>query len=199
MIRLMTSLSRISSLNSSLNLCAAEEFPVSLVCPDRYSQPLPLHQLDVGDELCRGVEARPQFGDVDSFGCPEWPQVLHRHGEVIHDVGEADSLAGGDPFKPQPFRIHARMLQDSLGYQGIAQRIVVSLGVVVAVVQMTTADEHAVGSFGERPEDEFQIDPAGAHHAGSRVDTGDTENGRRRTNRPLRSSTNCTEIRRWSA
>jgi hypothetical protein len=55
------------------------------------------------------------------------------------------------------------MLQDSLGYQAIAERIVVPLGVVVAVIQMTTTDKHAVGSFGERPEDEFQIDPAGAH------------------------------------
>ena len=56
MIWLIASLSAISSLNEPVHLVAREELVVFFRRVTGHSQPLPLHQLDVGDQLLDRLE-----------------------------------------------------------------------------------------------------------------------------------------------
>ena len=152
-------------LEQRVELGAAEELVVILFCPLGHSEAFALDQLDIGDQVGGRLQPCLQFGNRLALARPEGTQAFYLRRQIVHDLGEADALAGRHPFQPQPLGIDADVLEDALGDQAVAQRVVVAFRVVVAVVQVAAADEHPVGLLREGAEDEFQVDPARAHQA----------------------------------
>ncbi len=152
-------------LEQLVELGAAEKLVVTVFGPFRHPEAFALDQLYVRHQVGRRLQARLQFGNRLALARTQRAETLDLGRHLVHDFGEACALARRHPLQPQPLRIDADVRQDALGNQAVAERVVVALGVVVAVVQVAAADEHAVGLLGEGAENEFQVDPARAHQA----------------------------------
>jgi len=127
------------------------------------SEPLPFHQLDVGEEIPDAFKLELQDFRVDLFA--ERSQRRERFAEVVHDLGVTTPFGGRHPLEAQPCGVHPDLLQQFPGKMHGAQGEVVPFSDVVALAGPAASDENPVGSIGKSPEDEAEVDPARAHEA----------------------------------
>ena len=95
-------------------------------------------------------------------GHAQRPELLDLPDHLVDHPLDLLAFGGGNPFQAHALLLDAHVLEHPLQHLEAAEHLVVALD-VVAVAGMAAADEHAVGAFGQRIEDELRVHPPGAH------------------------------------
>jgi hypothetical protein len=144
-------------------IIAVEIGVISLFRSNRHPEPFPFHHLDIGNKGGDGIYIELQFFLTLSLAGSERPELFDSGAKIIHDFGETDTFSGRYPFEPQAFGIYPDLMEKLHAHVMHSQRIVISLRVVVAIIEMAAAYENSVSAFFKGPEYELQVDSAGTH------------------------------------